>query len=532
MTKINEMLVKLKKFIDKYAFVCLFFIFAVFLFSRLFRLSSLPYGIHVDEQGAVLDGYYLSHYGYDRNMAHMPPHLMNYFNGQSSLYAYSAALIFKFLPFSVFAGRLPAVIWGSIGFFFLFALCRELFDKDNAIALLSTVFYTSFPFIMSSQRWGLDCNLYAPLAVISMFFFIKAMKTAKINYYIIAGALVGFTLYTYALSYVVTIFFLLLSFIYMIWVKRFELKKWIAMAIPCFFVALPLILYQLVNMEILDEFNFLGMDIKRLIDYRASEISIKNVIDNIRFLPKIFLGGDSLPYNAFDHTIAYGTVYIALIPVILAGIVMVTIDVVNLIKKREFSQLSFIWIFLISTIIVIMLVEGPSINHVNQLFPMFCIFATYCIVKVTKKWYLFTPVVLAVTAVFFLCYAKFYFMDQHDVYGKNIIYFYGTQAYEIVSYAEKKYNPDGDKTVYFEEQYEDQEAEVFLLSAYKDIPPWEFDYERTEFKNVKLHFPEEFNEEENAIYIIGYNWDFIASYLMSIGFNADLSFENYYILYR
>ena len=104
MTKINEMLVKLKKFIDKYAFVCLFFIFAVFLFSRLFRLSSLPYGIHVDEQGAVLDGYYLSHYGYDRNMAHMPPHLMNYFNGQSSLYAYSAALVFKFLPFSVFAG--------------------------------------------------------------------------------------------------------------------------------------------------------------------------------------------------------------------------------------------------------------------------------------------------------------------------------------------------------------------------------------------------------------------------------------------
>ena len=80
------------------------------------------------------------------------------------------------------------------------------------------------------------------------------------------------------------------------------------MAIPCFFIALPLILYQLVNMEILDEFNFFGMDIKRLIDYRASEISIKNVIDNISFLPKIFLGGDSLPYNAFDHTIAYGTV--------------------------------------------------------------------------------------------------------------------------------------------------------------------------------------------------------------------------------
>lgn len=530
MTKVNERLIKIKKILDENAYVFLFIIFAVFLFSRVFKLAHLPYGIHVDEQGAVLDGYYLSHYGYDRNMAHMPPHLENYINGQSSLYAYSCALLFKFLPFSVLNGRLPAVLWGCVGFFYIYALCKELFN-DDSVALLGPVFYTIFPFMMASERFGLDCNLYAPLAVVSMFYFIRAMKTAEMKRYIIAGAVIGFTLYTYALSYVVTIVFLLLTAIYMVVLNRFEIKKWIAMGIPCFLFALPLILFQLVNMDILEEFNLFGMDFKRMAVYRGNEIGLKNIIDNISFLPKILLGGDGLPYNAFDHTIAYGTVYIALVPVIIAGIVMMTMDAVKATKSKELTGFAFICLFLLSTLIVILLVEGPSINHVNQLFPMFAIFVAYCIVKVTKKWIYFTPIVLAVSAIFFLCYSKFYFMDQKDTYG-YMIYFYGTPAYEVVEYAEQYYNAEEDRTIYFEEQYEDQDAEVFLLSGLKDIPPWDFDYDRTEFKNVKLHFPEEFDINENAVYIVGQDWDFIASYLVSVGFNVDTKFEKYYILYR
>lgn len=532
MKQIDNILNKCKELIDKYWYICLFVIFAVFLFSRVYKLADLPYGIHVDEQGAVLDGYYLSHYGYDRNMAHMPPHLMNYHNGQSSLYAYSVAIVLKFLPFSIFSVRLPAVLWGCVGFFFIFLLCRELFENDNAIALLGPVFFTIFPFIMSSERWGLDCNLYLPLAIVSLYFFILSIKTGRLGYYVLTGALMGFTLYSYALSYVVTIFFLIAMFIYTIYLKKFELKKWIAMGIPCFIFALPLILFQMVNMDILPDLNLLGIDIKRMITYRGDEVALKNIIANIKFIPKLLIGYDNLPYNAFDNTIAFGTVYIFMAPIIVAGFVIMTIDVVKGFKKKEFDKFAIIWLFFMCSMAVLMLVDGLSINNANQMYMTFIVFAIYCIVKMSGKWSITTPIVLAVSAIFFLCYSKFYFMDQNDVYGKNIIYFYGTQAYEIVNYAEKTYNPNGDKHVYFEEQYEDQGAEVFLLSALKDVPPWEFDYDRTEFGNVSLHFPEEFKENENAIYILGYNWNFIADYLISIGFSADLRYENYYILYR
>ena len=532
MEKINDLLLKTKKLIDKYWHICLFIIFAVFLFSRLFRLASLPYGIHVDEQGAVLDGYYLSHYGYDRNMWHMPPHLMNYINGQSSLYAYSVALVLKFLPFSIFSVRLPAVLWGCVGFFFIYALVKDLFDGDKAIALLGPVFFTITPFIFSSERWGLDCNLYLPLAIVTLFFFIRAMKSAEWKYYIIAGFVMGFTLYTYALSYVVTVFFILATFAYMLYLKRFELKKWIAMGIPCFLFALPLILFNMVNMELIPEFNLLGMDIKKMVVYRGDEVSLENILKNIAFIPHLLIGYDGeLTYNAFDHTIAYGTVYIFMVPVIIAGLVWLTKDVIKTFKKKEFDGFAFIWMFFICSLVVLMLVSGLSINNANQMYFTFIIFAIYLIEKVTKKWYIFTPIILAASAIFFAAYSRFYFCDQKDTYG-YILYFYGTQAYEIVNYAEKTYNPNGDKTVYFEEQYEDQGAEVFLLSALKDVPPWEFDEERTEFRNVKLHLPEVYDDNEPAIYIMGSTWDFAASALVEIGYNVDVSYENYYILYR
>lgn len=529
MKKINSILIKIKETIDKYSHICLFVIFAVFLVSRLLRLNSMPNGVHVDEIAGALDGYYLSHYGMDRNMWHMPPHLMNFINGQSALYAYSVALLLKFVPYSITAIRIPPVIWGSVGFFYSYKLVCELFDGDRAIGLLGPVFFTIFPFIHSSERWGLDCNLYLSLGTVSLFYFIIAMKRGRTRDYVVAGIWLGLTLYTYAVSYVTTIIFLVLTFIYMLCIKKFELKKWVAMGVPCFILALPLILFIMVNMDLIPEFTLFGSDFKRMIEYRGDQITLIHLITNFTFIPKLFLGGDGLNYNAFD-IIAYGTVYIYMVPVIVIGIIWCAVDIAKKLKTKEVDDFMFIFIFFICALFGVLLVDGPSINNANQIFITFIVFAVYAIVKITKKWYVFTPILLAISAVFFLAYSKFYFKDQNDYYGRHIL-FYGTECFELVRYAEKNYNPNGDKNVYMELQYEDREGETFMLSALKDIPPEEFDYNRTEFKNVKLYFPE-FDENEDAIYILGYNWEHIASYLTSVGYNVDTKFDRYFILYK
>ena len=50
-------------------------------------------------------------------------------------------------------------------------------------------------------------------------------------------------------------------------------------------------------------------------------------------------------------------------------------------------------------------------------------------------------------------------------------------------------------------------------------------------KNYIFAFPENFDETENAIYILGYEWDHISNYLISIGFNCDETIPGYKILY-
>lgn len=45
---------------------------AVFVFTRLFLLTSVPRGLHVDEAGMAYDAFCLANYGTDRYMTYHP----------------------------------------------------------------------------------------------------------------------------------------------------------------------------------------------------------------------------------------------------------------------------------------------------------------------------------------------------------------------------------------------------------------------------------------------------------------------------
>ncbi len=59
----------------------------VFVLTRLFLLTSVPRGLHVDEAGMAYDAFCLANYGTDRYMTWHPVYLTNYGSGQSALYA-------------------------------------------------------------------------------------------------------------------------------------------------------------------------------------------------------------------------------------------------------------------------------------------------------------------------------------------------------------------------------------------------------------------------------------------------------------
>ena len=280
MQKINSFLNRIKDLIEKYNYVFLFLIFIIFVLSRILFLDKRPCGVHVDEIAQALDAKYISEYGMDRHLDRMPVYFKNYGGGMNALYTYILAVLLKFLPYSVFTMRLPAVLCGCLCFIYTYRLSAEIFSR-KAYGLLGAILMTIMPYYFASERWSLESNLFLSIVTVAMYYFVCAVKKNRIKDYILAGIWLGVTLYTYAVSYAVLILFLLITFFYLICKKNLDITKWIIMGIPLFLIALPLILFQLVNMEIIPEFSALGSDFHKLGFYRASELSFANIITNI-----------------------------------------------------------------------------------------------------------------------------------------------------------------------------------------------------------------------------------------------------------
>lgn len=231
------------KYVIKYNMVLLF---VGFLFTRLFLLDQVPFGLHVDEAGMAYDAYSLAHFGVDRYLNSYPVYLINFGGGQSALYAYSVALLLRFFDYSTFIIRLPGVILSSITFIMGYITVSEILNSKKFGFFFSFLF-TILPYFVMQSRFGLDCNMMMGMSSVVIYFIYKMIQTQSPKYYFFAGLFSGLMLYTYALSFVVLPIFLLFVLMFMIGTKTLVLKNSLYFIIPLFILALPLLLMVMIN---------------------------------------------------------------------------------------------------------------------------------------------------------------------------------------------------------------------------------------------------------------------------------------------
>lgn len=532
--KIERLLTSLSELLNRFYYVALFGIFIVFLFSRLYLLGVLPLGMHVDELGMAYDAQCLARYGVDRHLVRYPFYLINYGGGQNALYTYLTMILLKFLPFSVTVIRLPAVFCACICFFSMFFLLKEM-RGSNCFALLGPVFVTITPYFMFSERWALESSLFLSLLPPAILFLIRAVKYKKMRDYVFSAIVFGLVLYTYAISYLVLPLLLGITILYLIWVKRFELKNWIVFSVILGCLACPLIINQLINMKVIPEFSFLCFDFKKLFWYRSDELSLGNILMNWDYLKTLLLGGDGLSYNSFEE---FGPVYLFMIPLVFFGLAVTIVKTVQSFKKREFSEDTLILFTFVSGYFVLTIAAELSIGKANELFFTFIVF---CIVAIISMWEMakkgnmgngILVVMLLVMGISYLMYGNFYFREQNEVYGYHDL-FVSTYTGELVKIARDTYIPDNDKPLYCEIRYDDCNQETLLLSLYGDESPWDWNEEQMTTGNVRRHLPEEIDPDEDAVYLIGDSWDHIVSYMASEwGFSVDNTYPSYKIVYK
>ena len=164
---------------------------------RLIALNDVPPGLHHDE---VIIGQVAKDI--------LRGHLAIYFTagyGHEPLYHYLVAGVFAVIGASAFALRLTSAFVAVLGLAVTYRFVRRLFSPAVAVGALAWMSIALWPVFFA--RVGLRGITLPLLTTLTAYFVWKALHTSRMTQYVLAGALLGLTLYTYQASRVFPVIF-------------------------------------------------------------------------------------------------------------------------------------------------------------------------------------------------------------------------------------------------------------------------------------------------------------------------------------
>ncbi len=510
----------------------------LFMFTRLFRLDTVPFhnGIHWDEWGSAYDAWCISGWGVDRYLVGFPLYFNNTGFGQSALLIYSAALMDKLFGFSMFKFRLVVVIYAFLAYICLYFLSKEAIE-DKYLRLIPNALMAITPFFLMSEHWGLDCNLFLSMIIISLYFMVKAIKSGKNLWYVIDGILWGITFYSYGMSYTIIPLFMICSLIYLLYIGKVNLKNILGMAVPMILLGIPLALEQMVIAGIIEPFSIGRMDFRPIKYQRAELISIKNIKDDaMRFFGNIFSGGN-YDESGQENVPIFGTTYWISIPPMIIGMVLSVKDTVKAFKKKTFEPIVLVlFLYAVMQVIALMIQDGPRIHQVNGMFFPFLVFTSTGLIFLVKKFNNrgFNVLVLAVYSVTFLFFARWVYSYGDNSWtsetSKEKMGYLHLDTFAAEAVREAKEISDGR---HIQIMINFMEAEYDQICLFTGTSPYDYNEEGYDENGYDFGVPDELDLTGDTVYLIDGELSHVTEFLVSEGFeNHVVSSNHYSVVYK
>ncbi len=188
---------------------------ALGIFLRVYRLSTIPPGIFVDETNAagdalrLMDGWRGSPFGvgwYETPL----------------LYAYYLAGLFRLLGTTYITLKVASLIPAVLTLMAFYFLGRDLFGRATGITALAFLVFNRWHLTMS--RWGWN-ELAPPLfLILTLYFLLKGSRRRHTGHFVLAGVLMGLGMYTYLASRLVVLTVITYLF-YRLLVQRGYLRR-------------------------------------------------------------------------------------------------------------------------------------------------------------------------------------------------------------------------------------------------------------------------------------------------------------------
>lgn len=472
------------------------FLFAVFL--RIYRISTIPLGMHIDEAGLGLNAWSIANFGTDRYGNFMPVCPSNFYGEQSAFYTYFCALLVKFFGLNIYTLRLPGVIMGILAVLFGALLLRERWGNNGfftGLALLGI-----FPYFITNCRFALDCNAMLGALTIALYALIRLIRKAEsapeqklYGRFLLVGVLFGITLYTYIIAAIVIALFCILFTLYYLSTQKgnrlLRLKQLFFLAFPLCLMAIPLILVFCVNYFDLEPIVTPLFSIPKMVTNRTEEVgfSLAGLPGKLRALCYPLTSDGK--YGSSDR---YWTMYPLSVPFALIGGISCFHESLRTLKERRFTP-DIPVLLLIFSEVVMFLLCGQYNYHINGIFTSLAylvisgIFFVGRFLKRKVPRLTFYSVLGCVYGLFFLCFAREYFFQESD-YSYQI-YNGASEAVSLLPESMKNYD------IYIL----DEVGEFYMLSH--PVPPSEFSLSCdelgyiTDYQNYHFHEPEEYSPD-------------------------------------
>lgn len=422
--------------IDKKHRLILFWItLAVLLFARVFMFFSVPADINQDEAFAGYNAYTLLHSGKDSFGYSFPMYLTAWGSGMNALESYLSIPFVALFGLHVWVLRIVPLLASMFSLVVVYKLVRE-FAADDRFALFAMFFTGIMPWHIMLSRWALESNLAPAFLLFGMYFFMRGVKNEK--FYILSALFYGLSLYAYATIWIVVPFIILAQIIYLIAKKMIRFSRYtIASAILLFLLALPAMLFLLVNKGVIDEISTPFFSIPRLLYFRGDEISFSDIPANIKNLIKIVItGNDGLYWNSTEE---FGIMYKFSIPFTVIGLIAALYPHIKTLNARINNRIAtgnkgkktvknnkepaisvtfFMTVQLLAGAVIGALIS-VNINRVNIIFIPLIYFTAYGV------YYIFT---------------HFSFMRERLVFLPLVVYIFCFVQFEIFYFTEYKEN--------------------------------------------------------------------------------------------
>ncbi|MDE7434340.1 MAG: glycosyltransferase family 39 protein [Lachnospiraceae bacterium] len=486
-------------------------IFIVFMFTRLYCITSIPNGMHIDEVSMGYNVWSLSEFGTDRYNVSYPVYFSNAGSGQSSLYVYTAVLLAKLFGYSLLTLRLPAVLFGILLLVFGTKTAYEI--SGMRCAAFTAFFITTLPFFIMSERWAFDCNAMLPMFVMAFYFFIKLLKTNKTKYAFFAGIGFALTLYSYILAFIVVPVFLCIAVIYCLAFHKLSYKNLGIAAISGLICALPILLYILVIIGILPEFQIGPVSVTAASAERMSELawagqSISDIWQNLKLLTTYdnysFTANDKYGVGYMNGIYILGfKLYVFPILLLAAFAVLTVVHIYRIIKHKAFCYELLMVCYIISGLAPMLFLEQFAIYRYNAVF--------FGLVYALA--YLFD--LLWQHKVRVVCYL-FFALSVYNFGSYTVYVFSGAFSadYQALAYFDQDLMDICEKTDFgaYDAVYIDDTATYntgLIVSYAMRITPEDaadeiqnIDTRNMIVRNVHMGIPDEIDPDENALYLI------------------------------